>query len=130
MEALERELTFLYENAPSSLLKVQTFGGFEVFVDGKPLKFRRSKVKELLAYLVDKRGATATTAEAYAVLFEDAADTISRKSMFRNIVRNLRMSLEAAGAEACCCGDLTAWLWSRKNWTATITGSWRGTRRR
>lgn len=99
LEALERELTFLYEDAPACRMKVQTFGGFEVFVDGKPMKFGRSKAKELLAYLVDKRGATATTAEAYAALFEEAEDTVSGKSMFRNIVRDLRLSLSAAGVE-------------------------------
>lgn len=99
LEALERELTFLYEAAPACRMKVQTFGGFEVFVDGKPMKFGRSKAKELLAYLIDKRGATATTAEAYSVLFEEAADTVSGKSMFRNIVRDLRLSLGTAGVE-------------------------------
>lgn len=100
LEALERELTFLYDEAATACrLKVQTFGGFEVFVEGKPLKFGRSKAKELLAYLVDKRGAAATTAEAYAALFEEAEDTVSGKSMFRNIVRDLRMSLKTAGVE-------------------------------
>lgn len=99
LEALERELTFLYDSATVCPIRVQTFGGFEVFVNEKPLKFGRSKAKELLAYLVDKRGATATTAEAYAALFEEAEDTVSGKSMFRNIVRDLRLSLKSAGIE-------------------------------
>ncbi len=41
-------------------IKVQCFGSFEVFVDGDPVRFKRQKSKELLAYLVDRRGALCT----------------------------------------------------------------------
>lgn len=37
-------------------IRAQTFGNFEIFVDDKPLHFSLSKTKELLAYLVDRRG--------------------------------------------------------------------------
>ena len=36
---------------------VQCFGNFEVFCNGTPLVFKRSKAKELFAYLVNLRGA-------------------------------------------------------------------------
>ena len=35
-------------------LYVQCFGHFEVFYDGQPVRFRRTKVKELFAYLIDR----------------------------------------------------------------------------
>lgn len=38
-------------------VRVQCFGCFEVFVNGEPVKFKRQKSKELLAYIVDRRGA-------------------------------------------------------------------------
>lgn len=98
-EDLDRELTFLYGEPDAVKVRVQTFGSFEVFADGKAVKFGRSKSKELLAYLIDRKGASVTTGEAYAVLFEDAADTASGKSYFRNIVKDLRDSLKAAGIE-------------------------------
>ena len=98
-EALNRELTFLYGEQPAGRVRVQTFGGFEVFAEGRPVKFGRAKSKELLAYLVDRKGASVTTAEAYAILFEDAADTVSGKGYFRNIVKDLRESLRSAGIE-------------------------------
>ena len=41
-------------------LRVQTFGNFEVFYDGKPVHFRRRRTKELFAYLIDRRGAGST----------------------------------------------------------------------
>lgn len=98
-QALERELTFIYGERPAGRVRVQTFGGFEVFVDEVPVKFGRAKSKELLAWLIDRKGASATTGEAYAALFENAADTVSGRGYFRNIVKDLRESLRAAGAE-------------------------------
>lgn len=34
---------------------IKTFGGFDVFVDGKQVHFSSEKAKEMLAVLVDKR---------------------------------------------------------------------------
>lgn len=98
-EDLIRELTFIYGEEDKKRIRVQTFGGFELFVDGEPVKFERAKSKELLAYLVDLNGAGVTTAQAYAALFEDAADTASGKTYFRNIVHSLKNTLQAVGAE-------------------------------
>ena len=52
-------------------IKILTFGNFDVFVDGQPLKFERKQAKEILAYLVDKRGTSATYADLAAMLWED-----------------------------------------------------------
>ena len=52
-------------------VQVQTFGNFEVFIDGSPLKFVSARSKELFAYLVDRRGTSATPVEIAAVLWED-----------------------------------------------------------
>ena len=37
-------------------LRVLTFGNFEDYLDGEPLRLARSKGKELFAYLIHKRG--------------------------------------------------------------------------
>lgn len=42
-------------------VKVQCFGDFEVFVNGRPVVFNRQKTKKLLAYLIDRRGALCDT---------------------------------------------------------------------
>ena len=52
-------------------VKILTFGNFDVFVDGQPIKFERKQAKEILAYLVDKRGTSATYPELAAILWED-----------------------------------------------------------
>lgn len=97
---VERELTFIYgESKPQHRIQIKTFGGFDLYVDGQPVRFERSKAKELLAYLVDRRGATVTTGEAYAALFEDAENTASSKSYFRTILHELIKTLKKAGAE-------------------------------
>ena len=80
-------------------VRVQTFGGFDVFVDDKPLTFGRSKSKELLAYLVDRRGNSITAAEACAVLWEDEAGEARIKNYFRTVVKELRKTLLEADAD-------------------------------
>ena len=45
------------------LLSVKCFGNFDVFAKGQKLTFKRSKTKELLAFLVDRKGAGVTVAE-------------------------------------------------------------------
>ena len=56
---------------PEKKIKILTFGNFDVFVDGIPLKFERKQSKEILAYLVNKRGTSATYPELAAMLWED-----------------------------------------------------------
>lgn len=73
-EAIRTEMENLrhpVEWKSSKRIKIVTFGNFEVFVDGVPLKFERRQSKEILAFLVDKRGTSVTYAELAAVLWED-----------------------------------------------------------
>lgn len=77
-------------------IHVQCFGNFEVFVDGIPVRFARDKSKEVLAYLVDRQGATVTTAELCAVLWEDRKYSRSYVSV---ILSDLIQSLKDVGAE-------------------------------
>jgi len=94
------ELSFLYGNVtPRSRIRVQTFGGFDLFLDDKPIQFSRSKAKELLAYLIDRRGASVTGSELCAVLWEDAKDVTTQKSYLRTITTSLRNTLKEADIE-------------------------------
>ena len=78
-------------------LYVRCFGPFEVFSQGKPLLFQRRKTKELLAFLIDRRGATCSAEEIGAVLWEDEADLRKTKHQLRNLVSDLRQTLEKNG---------------------------------
>lgn len=99
-EDIRREMTFVYSRIPSpKTVRVQTFGGFCVFVNNQMLKFGRSKAKELLALLIDRRGGDVTTREACAVLWEDAPYNNAQKNYFHQVLRDLRRTLHEAGVE-------------------------------
>lgn len=78
---------------------VQCFGNFEVFADGRPMPFRRAKCRELLAYLIDRRGEECTNEEIAEILWEDGIYEHSRQKQLSVIRLDLMKSLEAAGAE-------------------------------
>ena len=78
---------------------VQTFGNFDVFVDGKAVQFKMAKCKELLAYLVDRQGTGATRKEAFAAVWEDRQYDRGMQKQMDVYIRSLRESLRAYGIE-------------------------------
>lgn len=64
------------------------------------IPFEREKAKELLAYLIDRRGAAVTNAEIAAVLWEGAAEDEKIKNYVKVITTTLRRNLKTAGAGA------------------------------
>lgn len=78
-------------------VRIQCFGDFEVFVDEKPLTFKRAKAKEIVAYLVDRQGSSVTMGELMAVLWDSGEDSISRKSNLRNLVSEVRRAFDSVG---------------------------------
>ena len=80
-------------------LKVQCFGNFDVYADGKPLYFSRVKAKEIFAYLVSRKGARCNINEIMAVIWEGRDDSGSLKSQFRTIVAELNQSLKDVGLD-------------------------------
>ncbi|MBR1628187.1 MAG: response regulator [Lachnospiraceae bacterium] len=79
-------------------LYVQCFGSFAVFFDGEPVRFSRAKIKELFAYLIDRRGAECTNSELRAVLWRDSVkDDEKQRKYFAQIVYEFRSLLEELG---------------------------------
>ena len=78
---------------------IKTFGNFEVFVDGHPLVFEREKAKEMLAYLVDRAGASVTTEQLAVVLWEDRPYDRTLKNYVSTILGSLRRTLREVGKE-------------------------------
>jgi two-component SAPR family response regulator len=76
----------------------KTFGNFDFYVDGVPLRFSRSKSKELLAYLVSLQGATANRKEISAILFEDEYN-LKTQNYLSKIYKELIETLESVGAK-------------------------------
>ena len=86
-------------HSPENKLCVQTFGNFEVFLNGRIFKFERAKTKELFAYLVSRKGAICSNNEIAAVLWEDKEDTLSLQTLFRQLVADLTAKLGEAGMQ-------------------------------
>lgn len=81
-------------------LRVVCFGSFEAFVNDKPLDFRRKKTRELLAYLVDRKGAFASANEICAVLWENAPDDTRSRDYFYHLLSDLKRALEKEHASS------------------------------
>lgn len=99
-EKLEAEITYalgISRKKQRSHIEAHTFGNFDLLVDGKPVAFRQAKCKELLAYLIDRHGATATRREAFAILWENRPYDRPMQKQFDVIIRSLRTTLGEYG---------------------------------
>lgn len=79
-------------------LTVKCFGNFEAYANGERLTFKRSKTKELLAFLVDRNGAGVTISEISVALWEND-EAQKNQNYIHQLFHDLRNTLEAAGAE-------------------------------
>ena len=98
-EKVKKELDNLRRPIHNSRrIRIRAFGNFEVYLDGNPISFKYSKTKEMLAYLVDRKGALCTNGEIMAILFEDDN---GHEAYFRSLRKDLTDILEMAG-----CGEV------------------------
>lgn len=88
------ELSRPIQIASSKRIQVKCFGNFEIFCDGAPLKFKRSKSKELIAYLIDREGSAISVNELNAVLWEE-----DHPSYLRNLISDIQQTLKEVGCE-------------------------------
>ena len=85
-------------STPQSRIFVRTFGNFELFVDGETLHFSRKPAKELLAYLVDRKGSAVTRKELCSALLQDEAFTRKSQDYLTKIVKELQKTLDEVNA--------------------------------
>ena len=79
-------------------LVVKCFGNFEVYAKGEKLTFKRSKTKEMFAFLIDRNGAGITVGEIGAALWENDEEQ-KNHNYIHQLFRDLRQTLEAIGME-------------------------------
>ncbi len=75
---------------------IKTFGGFDVFVDGKQVHFSSEKAKEMLAFLVDKRGSSVSLSQMAWLLYEQSPEQTAKNNL-RVIYYRLKKILEDHG---------------------------------
>ena len=79
-------------------LVAKCFGHFEVYANGEKLTFKRSKTKELFAFLIDRNGAGVAISEIGVALWEN--DEIQKNQNYiHQLFHDLRQTLEAIGLE-------------------------------
>lgn len=78
---------------------VRTFGNFDIFVDGENLHFARKPSKELLAYLVDRKGSGVSRKELCSILLQDEAFTRKSQDYLTKIVKELQNTLKSVDAD-------------------------------
>lgn len=81
-------------------LVIKTFGNFEISdSEGHPVKFRRKKSRELIAYLVDQYGYPVTTADVVKDVLEKSPEDKTAVKYVSALVKYATEDLEAAGYE-------------------------------
>lgn len=101
IEAVQNEIDHIKrQKSKERLLTVKCFGNFEAYANREPLVFRRPKTKELLAYLIDRKGAGVTTKEICAVLWDDSTDDKRNRNYLYQLINDLRIALKEVNAES------------------------------
>lgn len=90
LEKALNNLRYPLETTEQTELTAQCFGNFEFFVNSKPMEFKFNKTKELLAYLIYKRGTLCSNQEIISVLWEDFKD---HNSYFKQLRQDLDKTL-------------------------------------
>lgn len=83
---------------PSPKIFIKTFNGFDLFVNGKAVRFSSAKAKELLALLADANGSYVQMETAACYLWQDK-DAEHGKNLYRDAVCRLRLTLQQNGIE-------------------------------
>lgn len=80
-------------------VRIQTFGRFDVFIDGKLAIFPRSKAKELLALCVARNGGSVSAEQAIDLLWPDYTGSVSNCVNYRCTIKYLLDFLAEHGVE-------------------------------
>jgi two-component SAPR family response regulator len=82
-----------------NILSVKCFGNFEVYVNGETLDFKRTKTKELFAFLIDQKGSGMTAKQICACLFPNDEDDKKNAAYLRQLVLDLKRTLNMVGMD-------------------------------
>ena len=99
VQALRDEMAYVpaMRKLPQERLVVRCFGYFDVYWQGKPVIFGRKQSKELLAYLIDRRGAACNGNEIALALWETDGSEKAVHNRLRVLISDLRSTLKEIG---------------------------------
>lgn len=102
------QISQLRSNKLKNRVFIQTFGGFDVFVDGHIVHFPRKSAKEVLAILVDSRGSSLTTREIAAIMWEDRPFDSNAKESMKKAIQTLKKVLVSHGVSDILIDNVTS----------------------
>jgi len=73
-------------------VRFQCFGNFEAYAGGQPIIFKYDKTKEILAYMVSRRGVLCSNSEICANIWDDDQN---HESYFRGLKKDMMDKLKA-----------------------------------
>ena len=73
---------------------VQCFGDFEIFVNQKPVHFKYAKSKEVIAFLVDRKGALCSNSEVIINIWDDDDD---HSAYYRSLMKDIHDTFDELG---------------------------------
>ena len=75
---------------------IQCFGDFEIFFKGEPVHFKYAKSKEVIAFLVDRKGALCTNNEVIVNLWDDDDN---HDSYYRSLLKDIQDTFASLGCK-------------------------------
>ena len=97
-EDVQKEIDVIMgRNMGKGILKAKCFGHFDVSCDGEKLTFKRTKSKEMLAYLIYLNGTEVSAREISAIIWEKGTRE-NNQNYFHQLLADLRLALETVGA--------------------------------
>ena len=99
-DRLQEEINYMIKKSGGSPetvaphIAVKTFGNFDILVDGEKVNFARSKAKELLAYLIDRKGTRASRLDLFHILYPEEEYTRAKQKQLDVMIRSLRATLK------------------------------------
>ncbi len=95
---VQEEIKHIIAKNSKKKLIASCFGEFEIFFEGKPVVFSRRRAKELLAFLIDRRGQIVSVSRLSTELLNEDSDPIKGKNIIYQAIKSLKTSLESLGA--------------------------------
>jgi two-component SAPR family response regulator len=89
----------LLQNRGEKRVRFHTFGPFAMLVDGRPVRFRSSKARELMALCVYYEGRSVSIHDIIEHLWEESESKSASNTGYRRTIKELRDSLGDCGAE-------------------------------
>lgn len=95
LETVMKNMYLIAQRQQKSIY-IQTFGRFVVLQNGQPVPLV-GKAKELLAYLVTRRGKEVSNETIFSILWEDRTYSHANMTVYYNALNRLKKALQQAG---------------------------------